>query len=285
MKTPIAEIEQVCPSPEFSLIAEYLNDKGGIWHCHPECEITLNIKNNGTRIIGNNVELFDEYDLVLIAGNVPHCYNYYKTEDRLPENHGITVHFSRTLFGEELLNQHEMTKVRQLLNEASRGVAFSVQDAKEAEKYLTAMLQHSGVEKIINFLQVINLMCNSQSRRILSTNTFKSAFDTYTSKRMALVYNYIKDNFNKQISLESISTLVNLKPFSFSKYFKKSTGSGFVEYINQVRTNRACYLLRETYKTISEIARECGFKSVSNFNKQFRKITGISPREYRSQYV
>ncbi|HOK75024.1 MAG TPA: hypothetical protein PLS74_07875, partial [Bacteroidales bacterium] len=108
MKTFIAELEQVYKKDSSGLVAEYLNDKGGVWHFHPEYEILLNLKNNGTRIIGNNVELFDEYDMVLIAGNVPHCWNYYKTGESLPENHSIVVHFPLNFFGNEFLNQHEM---------------------------------------------------------------------------------------------------------------------------------------------------------------------------------
>ena len=75
-----------------------------------------------------------------------------------------------------------------------------------------------------------------------------------------------------------------MSPFAFSRYFKKHSGAGFVEYVNQVRTNKACYLLRETEFQVQDIAAECGFASISNFNKQFRKSVGISPRDYRTQY-
>ena len=76
-----------------------------------------------------------------------------------------------------------------------------------------------------------------------------------------------------------------MKPFYFGKYFKKYTGTGFINYINQIRMNRASYLLRETPNAIKCIARECGFESISNFNKQFKKIFGISPKTYRAQFI
>jgi AraC-like DNA-binding protein len=75
-----------------------------------------------------------------------------------------------------------------------------------------------------------------------------------------------------------------MSPFAFSRYFKKNSGAGFVEYVNQVRTNKACYLLRETDYQVHDIAIDCGFASISNFNKQFRKSVGISPSDYRTQY-
>jgi transcriptional regulator GlxA family with amidase domain len=75
-----------------------------------------------------------------------------------------------------------------------------------------------------------------------------------------------------------------MNPFAFSRLFKKHCGSGFVEYLNRIRTSKACYLLRETSHQVHDIASECGFSSISNFNKQFRKTEGISPRDYRAQF-
>ena len=99
----IAELEKISNDDGGGFRASYITDPGGFWHFHPEFELVLNIKSNGTRIIGDSVELFDRYDMVLIAGNIPHCWNYYKTENELPEKHGIMVHFKSDSLGESLL--------------------------------------------------------------------------------------------------------------------------------------------------------------------------------------
>ncbi len=102
---------------------------------------------------------------------------------------------------------------------------------------------------------------------------------------MTDVYNYHKGKlFTNRITLEKVSQVAHMSPFSFSRYFKKNCGAGFVEYLNRVRMNKACYLLRETEYQVNEIASECGFSSISNFNKQFRKTEGLSPRDYRAQF-
>lgn len=101
---------------------------------------------------------------------------------------------------------------------------------------------------------------------------------------MTSVYNYIRENFTKPISLAKISKVARMSPFSFSRYFKKNCGAGFVEYLNSVRMNKACHLLRETDYQISDISTGCGFNTISNFNKLFRKIEGMSPRDYRAQF-
>lgn len=280
----VAELEQITFKDNGGFIAEYVNDIGGLWHFHPEYEIVLNIKGNGTRIIGDSVELFDQYDLVLIGSKIPHSWNYYKSEKGLPEKHGIMVHFGQSSLGDSLLGQHEFHAVRELLDLSDRGVGFSLEDARQAEKHLVQMTASTGIEKMIDFLNVLRIMCKSEKKALLCSENYKQAYDERGNKKMADVYTYIRENYFKTITLEKISKIVKMSPFAFSRFFKRNCGAGFVEYLNRVRTNKACYLLRETDYQIHDIAVECGFGSISNFNKQFRKTEGISPRDYRSQY-
>jgi AraC-like DNA-binding protein len=280
----VAELEKIPFDESSGFRASYINDSGGLWHFHPEYELVLNLKCNGTRIVGDSVELFDQYDLVFIAGNIPHSWNYYRQDNILPENHGIVVHFKYSSLGDTLLSQHEMTSFRELLNDAERGIAFSFEDARLAEKYLIQMVNNRGIEKMIDFFNIINILCSSDKRSFLCSDNYKLAYDERGNKKMTDVYTYISENYFKHISLDKIAGVAGMKPFAFSRYFKKSCGAGFVEYLNRVRTNKAGYLLRETEYHIHDIAMECGFASISNFNKRFRKSEGLSPSEYRAQF-
>jgi AraC-like DNA-binding protein len=280
----VAELEKIIYDDGGGFRAAYINDTGGVWHFHPEYELVLNIKSNGTRIVGDSVELFDRYDMVLIAGNIPHCWNYYKQNNALPENHGIIVNFKLESIGEALLSQHELHSLKVLLNESDRGIAFSVDDSKIAEKYLVQMIHNKGIDKIIDFFNVIKILSSSVKRAYLCSENYKLAFDERGNKRMSDVYSYIRENYFKPIPLEKIAKVAKMSPFAFSRYFKNNSGVGFIEYLNRVRTNKACYLLRETEYAVHDIAMECGFASISNFNKQFRKMEGISPRDFRAQF-
>jgi AraC-like DNA-binding protein len=280
----VAELEKITYDDGGGFRASYISDTGGLWHFHPEFELVLNIKSNGTRIIGDSVELFDQYDMVLIAGNIPHSWNYYKHDKTLPDNHGIMVHFKLLSLGEAILAQHEMHKVKELLIDAERGVAFSYEDAKKAEPHLVKMITNKGIDKMIDFFNLLRIMCLSEKKGFLCSENYRQAFDERGNKKMADVYTYIRENYFKPISLEKISKIARMSPFTFSRFFKKNCGAGFVEYLNRVRTNKACYLLRETDYQVHDIAQECGFESISNFNKQFRKTEGLSPRDYRAQF-
>jgi AraC-like DNA-binding protein len=280
----IAELEKIQFDDGGGFRAEYINDPGGYWHFHPEYEIVLNIKGNGTRIIGDSVELFDTYDMVFVAGNIPHCWNYYRNNNSLPEKHGIMLHFKLESIGDSLLSQHEFHDFKCILNEAERGIVFSQEDAKSAEKHLVNMIQSNGIDKMIEFLNLFKILINSEKKGYMCSENYKLDFDERGNKRMSDVYTYIRENYFKSISLAKAAKVAGMSPFAFSRYFKKNCGAGFIEYLTRVRTNKACYLLRETEYQVQDIANECGFASISNFNKQFRKTEGISPREYRAQF-
>jgi AraC-like DNA-binding protein len=280
----IAELEKIQFDNGGGFLAEYINDPGGIWHFHPEYELVLNLKSNGTRIIGDSVELFDKHDMVLIAGNIPHCWNYYKQSNSLPEKHGIMVHFRLESLGEPLLSQFEMSSIKELLINAERGLAFSVEDSKEAEDHLVKMVNARGIDKMIYFFNTLKILCASEKKNFICSENYRLDYDERGNKRMTDVYSFIRENYFKQLSLKKVARIAHMSPISFSRFFKKNSGAGFVEYLNRVRTNKACYLLRETEYHVHDIAMECGFSSISNFNKQFRKAEGISPRDYRAQF-
>jgi YesN/AraC family two-component response regulator len=280
----VAELEKISGDDGGGFIADYISDNEGLWHFHPEYELVLNIKSNGTRIIGDSVELFDQMDMVLIAGNIPHSWNYYKNDKVLPEKHGIMVHFRQSSLGNEFLSQHEMHSVKEMLDQSERGIGFSVEDAKLAHRHLVDMVNNKGIDKIIDFFNVLRILCNSTKKILLCSENYKQVYDERGNKKMADVYTYIRENYSKPISLGKISKIARMTPVTFSRYFKKNCGACFVEYLNRVRTNKACYLLRETDFQVHDIAIECGFSSISNFNKQFRKTEGISPRDYRAQF-
>lgn len=280
----VAEPEITDCNENGGFMAQYVSGSGGFWHFHPEYEIMLNINSNGTRIVGDSVELFDSNDLVLIGGNIPHCWNYNKDSDSTIQGRGIMIHFNLSSIGEALLAQHELQSVRRLLLDSERGIHFSVGDAILTESHLNNMVNTRGIEKMISFFSVLLIMCSAEKKNLLCSETYKRALDERNNKRMTDIITFVRENFHRPLTLDDASKVAQMSPFAFSRYFKKYSGEGFVEYLNKVRMDRASHLLRETEYQVQEIARQCGFSSISNFNKQFRREEGLSPRNYRRSF-
>ena len=108
-------------------------------------------------------------------------------------------------------------------------------------------------------------------------------FDDITvhEERIQDVCKYIMNYYNQPITLAEISKMAYMSPTYFSKKFKKVTGFGFNEYLNNVRIKMAANMLIETQYSVTEIARFCGYKDSNYFGDVFKKIMNVSPSKYR----
>jgi AraC-like DNA-binding protein/ligand-binding sensor protein len=100
---------------------------------------------------------------------------------------------------------------------------------------------------------------------------------------IARARSYIFEHQGEHLSLGQVAKAVNASSFYFCKLFKKSTGINFIDYISQLRIDKAKNLLLNPNCLISEIAFEVGFQSLTHFNRVFKKITGQAPTQYRAQ--
>lgn len=95
------------------------------------------------------------------------------------------------------------------------------------------------------------------------------------------ILRYIAQNFALPLTLDDVASQINLTPTYFSHKFKKVTGTTFKEYLNYIRIRQSCQMLLTTDDSITEIAINCGFNSSNYYKDCFRRIYGISPREFR----
>lgn len=98
------------------------------------------------------------------------------------------------------------------------------------------------------------------------------------------VQRYISKHYAAAISLEEVSSMAGFNATYFSTLFKKETGMNFLEYVTSVRIGAAKKLLGDTQRSIMEISHEVGYNDFKHFTKQFKKVTNLSPSEYRKLY-
>jgi YesN/AraC family two-component response regulator len=99
------------------------------------------------------------------------------------------------------------------------------------------------------------------------------------------IINHIHAHFDQELSLQEICELCGLNPTYLSRKFKEATGLSLFEYINRIRIERACRLLKQSQKTVLEISYQVGYNNISFFNRYFRKTMHMSPREYRKSII
>ena len=108
---------------------------------------------------------------------------------------------------------------------------------------------------------------------------------TIKNEHIKAAISYIKANYKNDLSLTEVANYVNLTTYHFSKLFKSTMGTSFINYITTLRIQKAQDMLLDTFMSVAEISENSGFSSTNNFFRVFKKITGMSPQQYRSTQV
>jgi AraC-like DNA-binding protein len=193
------------------------------------------------------------------------------------------VYFSKEIFGPVFYELKETQKINSLFNQAVRGLAISGKTNELIAKKLEKLVLKKNFEIIVGLFEILSILSESKDISYVNNEVYNPINDQIKSDKISDVFDYIKDNFNHDISLIEIAKIAHLTPTSFCRMFKTKTKKSFVEYLNEIRVSNACKLLLETEMGISEIAYACGYKTASNFNQLFKKLTGTTPKEYRKK--
>lgn len=97
------------------------------------------------------------------------------------------------------------------------------------------------------------------------------------------MFDLVEENYDKECNLSTVSNALGYNSSYLSRYFAETTKISFLSYVNRYRVSKACYALRNTDKTALECAYECGYGSLRSFNRNFKAIVGMTPREYRTK--
>ena len=253
-----------------------------VWHYHPELELVLVAQSTGTRFIGDSIERFKEGEVVLIGENLPHMWlnddaYFSESEDLIAE--AIGIHFKKEFLGNGFLGTPELKHIRGLVEKSKYGLKFN-NLPRETSTQITGLLNYNGFDKLIRFLHILHILANHKDVTILASEGYLNAFRRTNSKNLDRTYEYIFNNFNKSISLNQVAEVAHMNPSAFSRFFKRVNRKTFKEYVNEIRIGYACKLLTEQQYNITRICYESGFNNISNFNRQFKKITGKSPTQY-----
>lgn len=118
-----------------------------------------------------------------------------------------------------------------------------------------------------------------------SESVIKAASNLPVSENMKMLLDYIENHYAQPLSLKEMAKHFHFNPSYLSSYFTTHNKESFVDYLNRVRTNKACELLREDTAAISEISSLVGYSDHSYFCKVFKKATGYSPSQYRKLHL
>jgi AraC-like DNA-binding protein len=257
---------------------------GSNWHYHEDYELLFTIRGGGIRIVGDNMNHYGDNELVFIGRNLPHLFK--NEENNEPETVDYIVVRFNDLFSEQsFFSIPEFSQISQFLKLANRGIIFSKETTHKISKQIIKLSESAGADRIINLMIILKTLSNEKYFQLLASETFSLKSSTKGEERIQKVINYITDNYMKDLTLVILSEMAFMTTNSFCRYFKARTGKTVFQFIRQFRVNKACQMLINGEKSISDICFDTGFNSLSTFNRIFKSLTSISASEYKSKYL
>lgn len=274
--------EHVKPDVNSSIVVKSFSEKKeckySYWHSHDAYEIIYVEGGSGTIHVGSHFSFFEDGQFVLLGPNIPH---YGLTMD-LKENYNeIIIQIPSSLFQNVFFEIPELKTISNLLEKAKKGISFS-KDVRESTRDLLNEISHSvGFNRIHLLLELFQILSLTKAYTLLDLAEYFSSEKPTSSNRLNKVIHYIEDNYNEQFQVDVLAEILSMTVPSFCRFFKKSTSKTVTQFINEFRISKACEFLNNTSDKISTIGFETGFNNVSHFNKQFKSITKMIPKEYR----
>ncbi len=257
------------------------------WHFHEECQLFVVLEGTGTRFVGDNISHFGPGDMVFTGANLPHIWRSDEAYFENPEllTRGIVVYFSDKFMGNSFLQKEEMNKLKELLEKAKRGLQIVGHTRDFVASQMKKMIHQSGFDGVLSLLQILHKIAESSDDvKCINQSGYLNTVTASDSERMQAVHDYILNNYKGNIRLEDAAELASLSPTSFSRYFKTRTNKTFSDFVTELRIGQACKLLLNDDHAVTRIAFECGYKTLSHFNRKFKDLTGTTPLQYKKAY-
>jgi len=258
------------------------------WHYHDDYELHLIVATRGKAYIGDDISNFGPGSLVLIGPQVPHNFVSFDLPAQGVEVRSLTIQFKDESLRKATDLFPELHDAMQFLNRAGRGIEF-LDVGEDVRRRIHRVRALSGLARFTEFAALLNELAKWPSCRSLSSIESREQVERRTTRdaaqhqqRIEKALAHIHEHCALGLSLESVSTHAGMTRSAFSRFFKLATGHTFTEFVTRVRITEACRLLREGRHAVSSICYLVGFNNVSNFNRHFRRIKGVTPSEFRN---
>ncbi|WP_149915107.1 AraC family transcriptional regulator [Sphingobacterium cavernae] len=254
-------------------------------HVHAEYELNFIENAKGAqRIVGDSIEEIDDIELSFIANeDLEHGWFMHNCQSDLIRE--ITIQFHPDLLNNQILSKNQFVSIKRLFEKANNGVTFAKETVIELKSLLYDLTkEREGFYAVMKLFEILYKLSNSADYRSLSSRSFHDKMQDYDSRRINKIIQYLRSNYNKDISLKKVANLVGMTEVSVSRFLKQRSGRTFIDTLNDIRLGHASRMLVDTTHSIAEIALDNGFNNLSNFNRIFLKKKGITPTVFRNKF-
>ncbi len=258
------------------------------WHFHSQYEIMYVKEGMGQCFVGDAIQRYSDGDLILFGTNLPHYMNsddIYKNKDEDLRVKGTIVQFEKDFMSYSIDNYPQFFHIKILLDEARRGLHFPKESSSEITGLLVKLPEMEGLAQVTSLLTLLQEMATCKERAFLASPHFYDSFPEQGGSRVEKIISFINGNYTRNISLQEIASMAAMNRSAFCRYFKEQTGKTFMEYVMEMRIGYACKLLAIEEMNIYNISMECGFDSITHFNRIFKRSMKYTPTQYQKNIL
>ena len=252
------------------------------WHYHDEYELHLIVATRGKVFVGDYIGHFEPGHLVLTGPRLPHNWISADVPPEGVAQRDMVIQFPDAPLRQAAALIPELAEALPVLERARNGIEFFGLSVATRERFARLRSAH-GLARFAEFAALLGELARCNDYRLLSTVQLQSFEDDASLARTSGVVAYLTEHYSEDFSMADVAARLGMTESSFSRYFRRATGNNFTDFVNRLRINRACQLLMETDRYITNVCYDVGFNNVANFNRRFLQLKGMTPKEFRHQ--
>ncbi|WP_116134557.1 AraC family transcriptional regulator [Tropicimonas sp. IMCC34043] len=256
------------------------------WHYHPEYEIHLVVATSGRFYIGDHIGHFAPGQLVMVGPNLPQNWISNVPAGTISPRRSQVIQFAESFIDSALDVIPEFQAFRPLLDRSRRGLLFDAETGAQITPLMTQLMDARGVRRIALFCEIVDLLVRAPEPQILASLNFQLNMGKADETGINGAIAYLRENLTAPVSESELADRTGQSPSAFSRSFKRHTGTTLVRYKNELRIDLACQmLLSDPDVRVADICYDIGFSNLSNFNRHFLKLKGMSPTQFRATFA
>ena len=256
------------------------------WHYHPEYEIHLVVATAGKFYIGDHIGDFEPGQLIMTGPNLPQNWISNIPAGTAVPRRTEVIQFSEDFVEDALMGFCEMETLRPLLAQSRRGLLFQRETGQKVTPLMGRIIAARGIRRLRLFCELLDILTQAPEPEALASLSFEMDMTETDDSGVNRAIAFLRENLSEQVDELQLAELTGQSPTAFSRSFKRRTGVTFICYKNQLRIDLACQMLvSDSDARIAEICYAVGYANLSNFNRQFLKLKGMSPSRFRGTFA
>lgn len=261
------------------------------WHYHSEYELVLYRDPdgvfNGNCFVGDFIGPIEHNSLVLYGPGLPHMLVGSSLGSKSKPLYSLIFWFTHAWVEQLIAAAPELHILKSLLRRSGHGLQFSPQSAERIYALLKNLSERAPHHQIMHLLEALSVLADDNTASEMSSSGYalgQSAQNDEQHKRVESARRFIEKHFHRSIKIHDVCQALHMSESSAYRLFERHFNESFSEHLKSFRIGKACELLVNSQAPIALVAEQSGFTNLSNFNRQFKSVKGMTPRDFRVQF-